>query len=245
VEERAERIRAAGYQVDGEVPSGRAYLRALQEDPPLAVVIDLGRLPSQGRDMGLQIRNQGATRHVPLVFVEGDPQKVARVHELLPDAVYCSWPEIGEALGGAIAAPPDDPVVPGSVFAAYAGTPLPKKLGIQAGHRVALVEAPAGFEKTLGELPVGVELARGARVPCDLTIWFTHSREKLEAGLAGMIAQAGQGPVWIAWPKKASGVATDLSQQVVRETGLGAGLVDYKICSIDATWSGLLFTRRT
>jgi hypothetical protein len=194
--------------------------------------------------MGVQLRKQAATRHVPLVFVGGEPKKVDRIRELLPDAVYTSWKEMPGALEQAIAHPPQDPVVPSSAFAAYAGRPLPAKLGIKPGSAVTLVDAPQGFKDTLGELPDGVSLVEGPGTRCDLTLWFMRTRQDLEAAIGQMVTQAGMGPLWIAWPKKASRLASDLSQQVVRETGLAAGLVDYKICSIDATWSGLLFTQR-
>jgi CheY-like chemotaxis protein len=242
--ERAGRLKALGCDVTSDLPAGPALLRALRQDPPVAIVIDLARPPSQGRDVGLSIRQYGATRHVPLVFVGGDPKKVARVQELLPDAVYTSWEEIQNPLAQAIAHPPEDPVVPGSVFAAYAGRPLSRKLGIKAGSTVGLANAPDGFEGTLGELPEGAELHGQVCNGCDLIIWFVRSSDELQAQIEGMAARLEQGAMWIAWPKRASGAAPDLSQQVVRETGLATGLVDYKICAIDETWSALLFTRR-
>lgn len=241
--ERSGWLRALGYRVDCE-PLTPAGLRALGEDPPAAVVIDLGRLPSQGRDLGMQIRKRAATRPLPLVFVGGKPEKVAPVREILPDAAFATWDQIAPALAAAIAHPPTDPVVPGSLFDVYAGTPLPNKLGIKAGSTVALVDAPDGFETTLGELPDGVVLSREIAGPPDVTLWFTRSRQELEEGVAGMGAVAGAGRLWIIWPKKASGVVSDLSQNVVRQTGLASGLVDFKICSVDATWSGLCFTWR-
>jgi hypothetical protein len=243
-ETRAARLRALGHEVEAELPAGPAFFRLLRQNPPDAVVIDLGRLPSQGRDMGLTLRKYQDTRHVLLVYVGGPPAKVARIQELLPDAVYTTWDEIGQALEEAIAHPPEEPVVPGSVFDAYAGTPLPQKLGIKAGAAIGLAGAPEGFAATLGALPEGAVLHDGAGGRRDLILWFVRSQEELADGLAAMVTRAGRCPVWIAWPKKASGVATDLSQQVVRQTGLAAGLVDYKICAIDKTWSALLFTRR-
>ncbi|KPK59725.1 MAG: hypothetical protein AMS21_09815 [Gemmatimonas sp. SG8_38_2] len=129
-------------------------------------------------------------------------------------------------------------------MAGYSGTPLPKKLGIKADSVVVLVNAPEGFEKTLGKLPDGVTLRRKARGHCDLVIWFTKSLKELGARVGTLGALAGEDGIWIAWPKKTSGWATDVSQTDVRSTGLAAGLVDYKICAIDETWSGLKFTRR-
>jgi CheY-like chemotaxis protein len=242
-EERAARLRSAGYDVDHETLDSDG-LRALRRDPPDAVVVDLTRLSSHGRDLALAIRGNKSTRHVPLIFVDGDPKKVARIKEILPDAVYSTWNEIDGALERAIGDPPTDPVVPTSVFAGYSGTPLPKKLGIKANSAVVVVDAPEGFEETLGDLPDGVILSREADDQPDVTLWFTRSRAELESGIGRMSDFAGEGKLWIAWPKKASRMVTDLSQQHVRKVGLGAGLVDYKICAIDATWSGLLFTRR-
>ena len=243
--ERAERLRALGYAAAHDLPAGPVFLRALAHDPPAAVVIDLSRLPSQGRDMAVNLRIQGRTRHVPLLFVDGDPAKVARICELLPDATYTTWDEIGAALARAIAAPSVDPVVPGSVFAAYAGRPLVGKLGIKAGSTVALAGAPPDFCDTLGQLPEQVHLARlDSQSPADLTIWFVRSAGELERGMVDMAARVGLGALWIAWPKKGSTLATDLSQQQVRDAGMAAGLVDFKICAIDDTWSALLFKQR-
>jgi hypothetical protein len=239
----AEQLRSTGFDVNYE-PLDAAGLRALRQDPPSAVVIDLGRAPSQGRDVALGLRKYKATRNVPLVFVGGEAKKVARIQELLPDAVYTIWDDVGRSLEQAIAHPPAEPVVPESVFAAYARTLLPKKLGIKANSVVALVGAPEPFEETLGELPEGASLQREVGERCDLTLWFVTEREDLEARIEEMGTWAEGGGLWILWPKKSSGVVSDLSQTVVREIGLASGLVDFKVCAVDATWSGLRFTHR-
>ena len=243
--ERVEQLRSAGYEVVYRDMDGSADLKELAEDPADAVVIDLGRLPSHGRDIALYLRERKSTRHMPLIFAGGDPQKVDRIRELLPDAAYASWDGIDTSLKSAIANAPADPVVPRSGFEAYSGTPLPKKLGIKEGSTVFLIDAPQDFDETLGALPEGVALCTQPDSPCRLAIWFTKSREELEVRMEETLRSlADSGGLWIAWPKKASKVASDLDQNVVREIGLAAGLVDYKVCSIDRTWSGLLFTRR-
>lgn len=242
-EVRATRLREAGYAVDYGAVDGPEAIRTITNDAPDAVVVDLSRLPSHGREVALFLRRTKATRHVPLVFVEGDEEKVARVKRLLPDAVYTSWARVGGAVKRAIANAPAEPVVPSSM-AGHSGTPLPKKLGIKPGSVVALVAAPADFEKTLGTLPEDVTLRKQARGRCDLVVWFAKSRRELERRIDRMAAITGAGGLWIAWPKKSSGVATDLTEPVVRRVGLGAGLVDYKIAAIDETWSGLKFARR-
>lgn len=129
-------------------------------------------------------------------------------------------------------------------MAGYSGTPLPQKLGIKEGHRVALVSAPAGFD--LGTLPVGAAVQRGLAgrgktpPPLDVILAFVKRRAELAAQLDACRARLTQaGGLWIAWPKKASGVATDLVENTIRELALPTGLVDNKVCAIDDTWSGL------
>jgi len=239
----ARKVEAVGYEAD-HAPVDPAALRNLKRDPPAAIVIDLSRLPSHGRDVALAVRTWKPTRHVPLIFVEGAPDKIARTKLAVPDAVYTTWSRIRRDLGRAVAHPPADPVVPPSVMAGYSGTPLPRKLGIKPGSVVALVNAPRGFEASLGTLPEGVRFRRGARGRRDLTVWFAKSSRELKARIRTLGSAVGDGSLWIAWPKQASGVATDLTQTAVRRAGLDAGLVDFKICAIDATWSGLRFCRR-
>jgi len=241
--ERAERLRALGYSVTHD-PLDRAALRRMRTEPPDVVLIDLGRLPSQGRDIAVNIRKYKASRDIPLVFVDGAPEKVESVRALLPDAVFTEWNQIDTALKQAIAHPPQYPVVPESLMAGYSGKPLAKKLGIQVGTVLGLFGAPEGFETTLGELPEGVRVRREPTDPCDLTLWFVRAQEEMERRIERMRSFAEEGGLWIAWPKKSSGVVSDLSQNIVRQTGLESGLVDYKVCAIDATWSGLLFTKR-
>lgn len=242
-DERTKRIESAGHDVDNTLPSP-STLKTLQQHPPDAVVIDLERLPAQGRDLGIALRTYKATRSVPLVFVGGKPEKVAHVQELLPDAVYTPWSRIRSSLKKAIEHPPADPVVYRSAMAGYSGVPLQKKLGIRKHSKVALVGAPKNFEKMLGELPDGVSFRRRAGPGCDLMIWFTKSAADVESRVERLGMQAGKDGLWVVWPKKASGVTTDLTQAVVRRIGLASGLVDYKICSVDETWTGLRFTRR-
>jgi hypothetical protein len=124
----------------------------------------------------------------------------------------------------------------------YSGTPLPRKLGIQEGHKVAILRPPTGFRRTLGEVPRGATLQNGfaGKALLDVIVAFVTRRSQLERQLASirrrMTPEAG---LWVAWPKKSSGVSTDVSETVVREIALATGLVDNKVCAIDATWSGL------
>jgi len=244
-EERAERLVSAGHEVIcHSEQGGGGPLRAARSAPPDAVVVDLSRLPSHGRAVGTWLRQQRATRWVPLLFVGGESEKIATVRQVLPDAVFTTWRGIERALSRALKRPPVDPVVP-DTMSAYRSTPLSRKLGIRAGTAVALSGAPDDFERTLGTLPDNVTLRRSARGSSDTVIWFVESWRELEKGLeAKILAVADRGGLWIAWPKRASGVETDVTQALVRRLGLAAGLVDHKICAIDETWSGLRFVRR-
>ena len=122
----------------------------------------------------------------------------------------------------------------------YSGTPLPRKLGLKPGMRVAWPGAPDHFAGLLGPLPDGVTVKRRACAPLDLAVVFVTRRAVLARRLPGLRAAiAPDGAVWAAWPKRASGVATDMTEDVVRELALPLGLVDVKVCAIDETWSGL------
>lgn len=232
-----------GYETVYELFDAKV-LRNIRETPPSAVVIDLSRLPSQGRDLGINLRKYKTTRHIPLLFVGGDLKKVARIKEILPDATYTNWDRIGGSLERAISRPLEDPFVPDSLFEAYSGKELPVKLGIKPDSVVALVGAPKDIHDIIGELPEGVMLRKRNRGRRDLTLWFPKSQADLEHRLERMSLFAEDGGLWIIWPKKSSSVVSDLSQTVVRKSGLDAGLVDFKICSINKTWSGLRFTQR-
>lgn len=127
----------------------------------------------------------------------------------------------------------------------YSGTPLPKKLGIKAGFQVWLVEAPDDVLAELDTALAGCEKASSPKEPIDFAMVFTKSKAKLEKDftrISKLLAPAGM--VWVSWPKKSSGVATDLNENSVREIGLTVGLVDVKVCAVTEVWSGLKFVRR-
>lgn len=127
---------------------------------------------------------------------------------------------------------------------AYSGTPLPKKLGIKEDMTVGTLGAPDGFEGLLGELPSGVELHDGL-IPSNIFIVFSRWSSEMESGFhSAMASLPADGAIWVAWPKKASGVETDLTEDAMRELFLPTGMVDNKVCAIDEIWSGLRFVVR-
>jgi hypothetical protein len=124
--------------------------------------------------------------------------------------------------------------------AGYSGTPLPNKLGIKEGSRVAWGNAPEGWEDTLGALPDAVHVRERVRGPLDVIVFFTTRRAELERRMPALRrALDPAGALWISWPKRASGVSTDLTEDVVREIALANALVDVKVAAVDETWSGL------
>ncbi len=131
-------------------------------------------------------------------------------------------------------------------MAGYSGTPLVKKLGIKPGHRLALLGAPAHFEATLADLPGGVAAQHTLDGdPFDVIVLFAPEAAELKRGFARAARRLSPaGGLWVAWPKKASGLPTDLTEDFVRTHGLDVGLVDNKVCAIDEVWSGLRFVIR-
>jgi len=132
-----------------------------------------------------------------------------------------------------------------SHMAGYSGTPLPKKLGVKENQRIALLNEPLNFHQQLGPLPETTEIVKRLSAPLDLVILFVD-REKELAKQFPVLAKklSSSGMIWVAWPKKSSGVPTDLIFDNVQRIGLATGLVDVKICAIDEVWSGLKFVIR-
>jgi len=127
----------------------------------------------------------------------------------------------------------------------YSGTPLPKKLGIKDGARARVFDMPAEVRSELKESLARCQILRDGEAEADFMMLFTKSEDELSAKFGQVAKQlAAAGMLWISWPKKSSGVATDLTEDGVRGIGLAAGLVDVKVCAVTDVWSGLKFVRR-
>jgi hypothetical protein len=125
-------------------------------------------------------------------------------------------------------------------MAGYSGTPLVKKIGIKPADSVLFAGAPKGFDQVIGPLPDGVKMRKTAAKGLNVALFFTQQRAQLEKELPKLKTYIAQhGMIWIAWPKKASKVPTDLTEDVIRDTALALGLVDVKVCAVDEVWSGL------
>ena len=234
---RASELSALGYRVVVG-PWSSKDIGKKKAAPPCAVVIDLSRNPSTGRDIAVAMRSHSALVNVPFLFVDGAEEKVAAIRKLLPDAIAATWRSIGAAIAKARANPPARGKKL-SVFAAYEGKPVADKLGIKAGVTVASLNAPRGFADTLGALPDGAKMHTGT-ASRDLTLWFVRSLEELRDGVVAMKPHAASGRLWIIWRKG----DTALNQIIVRKTAMDVGMVDFRISRIDEEWSALRFTIR-
>jgi hypothetical protein len=131
------------------------------------------------------------------------------------------------------------------IMPGYSGTPLPKKVGIKPGFHIALLETPPDVRKELSPALGTSTITKNGKSPLDFAMVFTKSKDALIDEFKRITLQlAPAGMLWVSWPKKSSGVATDLDENVVRQLGLAAGLVDVKVCAVTEVWSGLKFVRR-
>ena len=243
-EEKASLLKSVGYEVDSESMRDKETFKRIKELPPDVFVIDLSRLPSHGREIAVGLRQIKSTRNVPIIFAEGEKDKVDKIKKLLPDAIYSSWKGIQSALKKASKQKEIAKVVPLSMMERYADTALVKKLGIKENSKVALINSPKNFKDVLGDLPQNVKLSKTLKGGIDIIIWFTRSREEFDLDFFDVLKYIDKNKLWVATPKKSSGIVTDINQNIVRNICLDHGLVDFKICAIDETWSGLLFTKR-
>jgi hypothetical protein len=235
----------AGLEIGCVLPPPPVLLRDLRRGPPAAIVISLDRLPSIGRDIACILRSQKTTCAIPLLMVGGLPEKVAAIRLRLPDAVFCSWEEARPALSRILKqAPVRRPAVLSGAMAGYSGKPLPVKLGVKPEMTVSLLGAPRNFATTIKPLPVGARIINRVAQDTGLVLWFVPKRRDLDRGMTRAVSLGGRMPVWIVSPRKNGPRGTDLSQNDIRKTCLSAGLVDYKVCAVDAVWSGLLFQKR-
>lgn len=229
-------LKTACHHVEYDEADTSALMREWRQNPPDLFVIDLSRMPSRGMEIAIALRQSPRTKYVPIVFCEGLPEKVARIREGLPDASYCTLTTLIETVKAAHA--PVDPVKPADMMNRYATRSTAQKLGVKEGSKIAVLNTPRNLISVLGELPRGVELCERTG---DVTLCFVHSVDQLRADLSRVRSLADKTKLWIVWCKKTSRAHAGVTDELVRATGLAMGLVDYKVCSLDKDWTGMLF----
>jgi hypothetical protein len=234
-----EPLRTAGHPVAYDEKIGPGLFPKIRASPPDAFVIALTRLPSQGREVAAFLRGSKATRHIPIVFVDGAPEKVDGIRRQIPDAAYTSLSRLGPALQKALANPPANPIVPPQMMERYGTRTTAQKLGITKGTSVGLLDPPRDYESVLGPMPDGVSFIEGAARNCPVTLWFVTDAGVLQSRLPRARALAARTRLWILWPK--GGRRTGINQPYLRESSNFVGMVDYKICSVNDRWSAVAF----
>jgi CheY-like chemotaxis protein len=238
-------LEQGGFTVDASPLEPGRFISRFSANLPAMVLIDLDRLPSHGREVAIALRNSKTTRHIPIVFAGGAEEKVERIRSELPDALFTDWKNVTRALKKAMKGAPVQPVQPTPHMQRWASSSLVHKLGFKTGMNVAFLGAPEGFEEMLGDLPQGVEIEDKISRRTELTIWFVRSRHELESETEYASARLrDRCSLWIIHPKQTGRYRVDFNQRDVRAVALAAGLVDYKVCAVDADWSGMKFTRK-
>jgi hypothetical protein len=247
---RAAGLRRAGYRVIADPPENAGgMVRYFRELAPDAVVIDLDRLPSHGRELGLSLRASKSTSHLRLVFAGGVPAKIELVRAAIPDAIFTPWDDgVAAAIERAIAQP-DPPRLPSRELPKDTSPgSLERKLDIRPQAHFAIVSVNRNDHGWLAELlslPEGVVQQRRIDATTTLALFPVATRRDLmrafEQARSSLPPKAS---LWIVHPKQTSPLAADFNQDDVREAGLAHGFVDYKVCAVDKDWSALKFARR-
>jgi len=233
-------LAALGHTVQYHGDFDARSLRDWRARPPDAFIIDLSRLPAQGREIAIALRQSPATRVVPLVFCQGAPDKVEKIRALLPDALYCEFSKLRGVLRQALARAPAVVTVPAAMMERYKTRTPAQKLGIAPGNTVAVVDPPSNYLSILGDLPENVKFTEDNGGQARVTLCFVHDLPSLEACMSELRSTARTSKLWFSWRKGKTAV-NGVSGYSIRATGVSLGLVDYKICSLNQAWSGMLF----
>jgi hypothetical protein len=239
-----EACRGGGFEVGYEDLKFSDLARRIRQNPPDALVIDLTCLPSQGRESAIYLRRTQYARHIPLIFVDGDPEKVEQVRQQLPDANYtASIPRtrLAAIIKAACARPVSNPVLPPGPMDRYGSRTIAQKLGIKENSTAAVIDPPRDYVGAIGPLPAGAELVENPKPVQPVTLWFVADPRVYQTSLRRMHAIADRTKLWVVWRK---GSASGLSDKIVRAAAIEAGLVDYKICAVNNQWSAMAFARR-
>jgi hypothetical protein len=243
--ERAALLKAARFSVDASPLNTSRMIGHIMENPPSAIVIDLDRMPSHGRAVGVVLRRSASARRVPLVFAGGVDEKVERIRQEIPDAVFTPWSAIAPSIRRAVKNAPAQPVKPRPLVERYETSGLVRKLGLKPGMVCALLQAPEGFEECIDDLPEMLQFQPKLAANITLAIWFVRTRAEMEFAADRASLRLPQGAsLWIVYPKQSGRYPADFTLTDVRAAALAVGMVDYKVCAVDNDWTGLKFARR-
>ena len=236
--------RACGFEVEYDPVRFPDLAKLIRANPPDVLVIDLTCLPSHGRESAIYLRRTKYARHLPLVFVDGEAEKVAKIREQLPDATFATRKQLGSKFKSALTKTIATPVLPPPMEARFALRTVAQKLGMKPNSTAAVIDAPRNYAAVIGELPEGAELVEDPESICPVTLWFVEDLRGFKSGLRRMQTIADRTKLWIIWRKGGKAGKAELTSNLIREGGIDVGLVDYKICSVSEHWSGMAFGRK-
>lgn len=245
----APELRRAGYRVIADpLANPGGAVRYFRELSPDAVVIDLDRLPSHGRELGMSLRASKSTCHLPLIFAGGIAEKIDPMRAAIPGAIFTAWSDVAAAVKQAMAQPAVPRLNPRELSKPAGSGTLERKLDIKPRTVFAIMALNGGaswLDELLISIPDGAVAQRRIDRSTTLALLVVDARRDLTKAfaLANTSLPAGAS-FWIVHPKQTSPLAADFNQDTVRETGISQGFVDYKVCAIDKDWSALKFARQ-
>jgi hypothetical protein len=215
--------------------SGEGMKGLAEYSVPDALVVSLDRIPSHGHAVAWHYHSRTATRHVPIVFVGGEADKVAKVREAMPFAIFCSWETAAESVRTAVANPGAVPLAAPKPISS--NRPMHAKLGLKPGMRIALIGAPAELHRLVPDLDFDVDIVEEPDARTEASFWFVRSASEVDDGLAWIAPRLGPKPrLWVFY-RKGKGV----TWQSLSEAALPYGLAQFKILSLNAEWTGTGF----
>lgn len=236
-------LRKAGHDVEYEEKFTSKLLPVIRAAPPQVFVLDLSRMPSHSRYVAAAFRQSPKTRHVPIVFVDGEPEKVALIRGQFPDALFAALAKVPSTIKAAMKLKPVSPVAPGRLFSYHPRTAA-QKMGIAKNARIGVIDGPRDYERVIGAVADGVEFVEGAQPDCTMLIWFVTDPDTYIEMLPRMrvLLSKSKLRLWVLWKKGGTTRSGAVTQPLIREAGQEFGLVDYKICAVDKSWSGIALT---
>ena len=232
------RCEAAGFAVEYAPERFPEIARAIRQSPPDVIVIDLSRLPSHGRECAVALRTTKYSREIPLILAGGEATKVDAIRKLLPDVVFISYDGVCDAIRSARKV--TNPVTPTPIMERYGNRTVAQKLGAKEGTAIAVIDAPRDYADVIGPLPEGAALLEEPETIEPITLWFIRDERTYQDVLPKMRKLAARTKLWVAWRKGSKQFTGDM----VRIQAINAGLVDYKICALGQSWSGMAFAAK-
>lgn len=237
-------LKRAGHTVDYDAKFTSKMFKEIRTSPPDAMVIDLTRMPSHGRYVAFSMRQSPKTRQVPVVLVDGDPDKVAITKRQVPDMFFTTRAKLLTAIKAAQKQRVANPIAPGRLFSYHTRTAA-QKMGIGKNARVGVIDGPRDYERVIGEVEEGVEFVEGARPDCTMLIWFVTDPDtflEMLPRMRALMSKIARMRLWVLWKKGGTTRSGAVTQPLIREAGQEFGMVDYKICAVDKNWSGIALT---